>query len=509
MHIFSFIKRHVFIATVAVLAVVVVAVIAGRAAQSSREAASAQVATTTTQVVLMNAASFRKGASDIAADGVIESRGQADLKSQTSAPVSIENLSIGDSVYSGQVILELQNSDIKAQLAQAQANLKLAQGQYYAGSVSLQSAEQGLVDKVKDAYIKGYDALNTDIDPVLYTNGGTGSQLSTLTADSNLLNTISNSRQDLTATMITWKAQIDAMAVSTSSINFIALTQQSETNLNSILSLSNLILGIINHASAGATPSSLATLAAVRAPISAAQSSISGASSALTAAASSFQTSNATQNSTAEAQISVAQAGVNNLEAQLEKTVIRSPISGKVAALPLEVGELASPGTLLATVIGETGLEVKAYASGDDFARLKLGLPVTIDGTIQGTLESVAPSVDPSTKKVEVVVNVSNSDQSNLVIGKHVPVSIHAAQATATSGDGKPAVYLLPIQDIKITPGKASVFTVDSNSKIVENDVILGNVQGDFIEVTSGLSDDMNLVTPVYELDPGQVVNIH
>ena len=57
-------------------------------------------------------------------------------------------------------------------------------------------------------------------------------------------------------------------------------------------------------------------------------------------------------------------------------------------------------------------------------------------------------------------------------------------------------------------PGASYVFTVSASSTIVRNDVTLGPIQGDFIEVTGGLTDAMNIVTPVYELDPGQKVKV-
>jgi hypothetical protein len=56
------------------------------------------------------------------------------------------------------------------------------------------------------------------------------------------------------------------------------------------------------------------------------------------------------------------------------------------------------------------------------------------------------------------------------------------------------------------TNGDAFVYTVDQNSKIKRLPVILGEIQGDFIKVISGLNDTINLVTPVYELDEGQTV---
>jgi hypothetical protein len=71
----------------------------------------------------------------------------------------------------------------------------------------------------------------------------------------------------------------------------------------------------------------------------------------------------------------------------------------------------------------------------------------------------------------------------------------------------KDNIYKLPIQNVKIVPGDAYVFTVE-DSIIKKNQVTLGEVQGDFIEVVGGLSDDMDIVTPVYELDEGEEVVI-
>lgn len=56
-------------------------------------------------------------------------------------------------------------------------------------------------------------------------------------------------------------------------------------------------------------------------------------------------------------------------------------------------------------------------------------------------------------------------------------------------------------------PGAAYVFTVDDSSKIVKNPVILGKIQGDFVEITSGITSEMKIVSPVYELEEGNEVN--
>jgi multidrug efflux pump subunit AcrA (membrane-fusion protein) len=67
-------------------------------------------------------------------------------------------------------------------------------------------------------------------------------------------------------------------------------------------------------------------------------------------------------------------------------------------------------------------------------------------------------------------------------------------------------LYKLPIQDVKIEPGEAYVLTVDSDNKVTKNPVILGEVDGDFVQVIQGLTSGMSIISPVYELDLGESV---
>jgi multidrug efflux pump subunit AcrA (membrane-fusion protein) len=145
---------------------------------------------------------------------------------------------------------------------------------------------------------------------------------------------------------------------------------------------------------------------------------------------------------------------------------------------------------------------VKAYASGEDLARIKTGARVLIQGKFSGTVSSVAPSVNQLNKKVEVKIAIGYSATSTLVVGQNVPVSI----AVAPVSDSVSAIYLLPIQNVKIIPGAAFIFTVDENSKVVQHEVMLGAIQGDFVEVKTGLTDNMKIISPVYQLVEGETV---
>jgi HlyD family secretion protein len=127
MSIFTYIKKHSVIAVLGGTAVIVVMIIAGRVASRGKMAVVTDSGAKS--VVLVEAKNFRSDASVVSADGVVESVSQADLKSQISSPVFRTYVSIGDSVNIGEIIAELQNADIRAQLDQAKASLALAEGQ--------------------------------------------------------------------------------------------------------------------------------------------------------------------------------------------------------------------------------------------------------------------------------------------------------------------------------------------------------------------------------------------
>ena len=522
MSIFSSMRKHAVISTVVIILAIIIAIIGGRAATKKAPAVNDS---SVKQVSLVNAGAFRLGKLSVLANGQIESHSQADLKSQMSAPISVINVTIGETVSNGEVILELQNNDIRAQLAQAEASLTSAQGQFQTGAFSLDSAKQAALDKLRDAYNKTYDAVISQAETILYNNDGNSGRLTSYSLDTNLNSEIAATDMDLKLSLKDWKNRNALLDTSTSTDAIESNVRSAQKNIAAASILLNDMSKIMNNLSIYATPQFAATLSLWKASISGAIASISGANQSLTGAEMSLTTANSSQGTSANAQVTAAEAGVNNLQAQLAKTIIRSPIYGKVSSLPLRVGELASPGSLLATVVGnDNALRIKAYVSGDDLSRIKVGAIATIQNpnqssastasstqdTVTGIVSNVAPGVDSISKKAEVDIDVSNSVNSKLIIGNDVTVAISLdPQATPFDTNGSnTSVYLLPIQDVKIVPGAAYVYTVDSDSKIVKNDVVIGSIQGDFIQVISGLTDSMDIVTPVYELDPGQTVRV-
>jgi len=498
------------LASFLVIIIAILALIMGRNSANITETATGNGLK---RVNLVNVASFRMGNDFVSANGIVSSRGQADLKSVMSAPVETIYVSIGDVVSAGDIILELENADIRAQLEQAQASLAMAEGQYATGGVSLESARSNAIDKVRDSYLKGYEAVITQIDPLLFNNDGNRGRLSSMIVDSKLNNQIISIRIDLNDIFRNWEKINSDLTMDSSDEDIALALKTSAKNLATIDKLLNNISQALNDAARFSTDSFFTFVNNWKAVVSLTRASISGASASLIATESAFSSADSSYNLTASAGVAIASAGVSNLRAQLAKTIIRSPIYGKIASLPIGVGELASPGQVLASVISESGLEIKAYASGEDISRIKVGAKVNIGNMANGIVESVAPSVNSTNKKVEVKIGINDesdisttSAKEKLVIGESVQVSILVDRDMIKEQKEVDLIYKLPIQDVKIVPGDAYVLVVDEESRIKSKQVILGKVDGDFIEVKGGLTDDMNIVSPVYELDEGEEV---
>jgi multidrug resistance efflux pump len=506
---FKFFKSHAVLMTIVLIAVIGAALMGGRAFRKEATENSNENLKT---VSLISAGSFRGNAKEISAQGTVQSEEQVDLKSQVSSPVVSVNVSLGEWVDAGTTLVNLQSTDVRAQLDQAKAQLSLAMAQYANAGVSLDTAKQGIVDKIKDAYRKVDDAVFTQSDPMFNNPTSQFPRLVFITSDIQLINDIQNARLNLGTTLPAWKTNVDGLNASIDNAALDSSIKTAQNNLDNVANyLDKLSLALTNAISN--SPTVTASIPSWKIAISASRGTIGGVVASLTGATQAYEgakgvisnpDSKNTSPSTGEAQIAAAKAAVSGLEAQLAKTYIRTPVSGRVSNLPVKLGDLVSPGMSVASVTNEYALSVKAYVSDSDLARISYGSKATINGSVSGDVVNISPSVDPNSKKVELKISVWYPAKAGLVVGENVPVKIQ----TVTSGVTASAAYVLPIQDVKIVQGAAYVYTVDKDSKIVSNDVTLGAIRGDFVEVTSGLTDEMSIVTPVYELEVGEKVNV-
>ncbi len=189
-------------------------------------------------------------------------------------------------------------------------------------------------------------------------------------------------------------------------------------------------------------------------------------------------------------------------QASLEKTYVRAPISGTIVSLPAHQGDFVSPGTVVAIISNPGALQVESYVTSADAKTLAVGGKATIDGATPGTIVFIAPALDPLVGKIQVKVSPTGS-QASLTDGSTVTVMLDRTGAKAAT---KSAISI-PIAAAKMTPTGAVVFTVAS-STLVAHPITLGAIQGGQVEVTEGITLQMDIVVDARGLSEGQVVAI-
>lgn len=122
----------------------------------------------------------------------------------------------------------------------------------------------------------------------------------------------------------------------------------------------------------------------------------------------------ATALQTAEANLKALQAQVQQQQVQLRYFTVAAPTAGIVGDVPVRVGNVVTPQTMLTTIDQNETLEVHIDVPVERAAQLKPGLPIRIlssDGTqelAQTTVTFVSPHVDDQTQSVLVKGTVPN-----------------------------------------------------------------------------------------------------
>lgn len=511
------------------LGVAVIAVVAVGLNSLTGSEASLVAGSQTPHVKLATVASLSaQNTGPLPVTGNVVSLHHASILAQSSGQVVSLTRSIGDYVPAGGVIAQLENSSQRAAVLQAkgaydaaQAAFANANGTTAANSnISATQAAQNLANakasvttSLQSLYATLDDAIHTKSD-TLFTDAGSNPRLLLSVPDSQLVITLQNQRTQLEISM----ARAEDLANATTRADVVAdiSTMSGYTQLVSSY-LSNLVSALNK-----AQPNDAVTatqIAAYQTSVGAARSAVASGlgslpsiktsyESAAAAAASAANSAGAgTSNSISIAQANVEQAqGVlNAAQAALEKTIIRSPISGTIVSLPLTQGGFVSMNSPVAEVSNPSALEVEAYVTPQDAKTLAVGSAAEMGSGTQGVIVSIAPALDPTTGKILVKLGIVGSQEA-LTDGDTISVLLSRATAAQIRQTSKTKNTMrIPIVAAKITPSGPVVFTA-SSSTLEALPVVLGVILGDQVQIASGISPETLIVTDARGLSHGQTV---
>lgn len=186
-------------------------------------------------------------------------------------------------------------------------------------------------------------------------------------------------------------------------------------------------------------------------------------------------------NAAAQARLQAARAQVQLQQQRLAQTEVRAPDNGVVSARLATPGAVVNPGTELFRLIRQGRLEWRAEVTASELGRIQTGASASLTAasgqTLQGRVRMVAPTVDPLTRNALVYVDL-NGPLGSARAGMFARGAITLGQQQAVT---------VPQSAIVVRDGFTHVFSVDADQKVNQHKVQTGRLQGDRMEVLSGL----------------------
>jgi multidrug resistance efflux pump len=471
-------------------------------------------------VTLAQVADLSRNGTPLSLLGTVTSRSEAVLRAQSSGELSVYK-KLGDYVAAGGVIAEFENSGERASVLQAEGAYDAAKAARDIASInsgqttsSLGDAKVNALNVISNTYVSMDDAVRVKTDAAYSNPRNQDIRFLLSVPDVNLVYTLESKRKALETMLVTQAAHNTTLTKDADLVieltNLQAEVQQVQSYLNDLASAYVKALPD--------TTFSQSTISAQQGVIASTRTAMSGTLSSIVSTRTMLTSSLAaeavagktvgggtTKTATADANVKQALGAYNAALSRLEKSVIRSPISGTINSLPFQTGDFVSPSAQVAVVSNNGALEILAYVTDSEAKEIEVGSKVAVASGANGIVTSIAPALDPVTRKIEVRIGIVGS-ASSLINGQSVSINIkRTGRALPTATSEK---IQIPISAVKITPRGSYVFTVNASSTLVAHDITEGALLGDQIEVLSGITGDMMIVTDARGLKEGITITV-
>ncbi len=483
---------------------------------------TAETKVTNRKVIVASVASLSNSDKGFPLVGTVTSLSEATIRAESGGKLTYVSKKLGDMVYAGGVIAELENSSEKAALLQAEGVYDQAKVARSIAGLNSGQAGSSLADTRNQALNTVINTYSTLEDSV---RGKTDSaytdpkfeQVKLLLAipDANLATSLEVKRKAIEKILIARELKNKTLTQNSDlslEINN-ALTDAQTikvylddlyTGYSKALSDSNFSQTAIDTGKTNTQTARQAVATTISAIVTM-RTTLSVSVTASQVAGGDTQIQSSGSVAAADAQVKQALGAYNGALARLEKTIIRSPITGTLNSLSINTGDFITAFSQVAVVSNNGALEVISLVTDDDAKRITVGSLVTIDGSIAGVITRIASAIDPTTKKIEVRIGIKDV-KSTLTNGQSVRVLIGQDKKTQSAVTKKSGPVIIPIAALKLTPRGGNVFIVSATNTLIALSVREGAIMGEEIQILEGLTGDEVIVTDARGLKEGQVV---
>ncbi|MDP3975211.1 MAG: efflux RND transporter periplasmic adaptor subunit [Candidatus Jorgensenbacteria bacterium] len=476
----------------------------------------------------------------VSVTGRVKPASSVNLAFERSGKVSRVFVKVGDRVNARVTLVELDASDLRAELREAEAqvageraNLEELRRGARPEEVAVKVAELAKADQdlanyytaalvtVEDAYAKADDAVRSKTDQ-LFTNDDTSTPALTFTvSDSQVQVDVVDLRRRASIELGVWNAELRDVRASTTPSAVGTLLTKSEAHLALVRDFLARALDAVN-ASTGLSATTADTyktsIGTGRTNVAAATTAISSVAQNLAAQALVIVKTRLeltlTKAGTAAEVLLAQDAKVLQTEARrdaaaaaLAKTVITAPFAGLVTKQDADVGEIVGANETLVSLIAERSLEIEAFIPEVDVGKVEVGdmASVTLDAYGQRAPFVVRVArIEPAETVVEGVATYktifhflvpesgATEDDAQSIVKSGMTANIEIE--TARRGN----VLVVPFRTLQGKNGGWIVFILDKDGTPVDRAVTIGLRGTDgTVEVTEGLREgDRVVATP-------------
>jgi len=192
-----------------------------------------------------------------------------------------------------------------------------------------------------------------------------------------------------------------------------------------------------------------------------------------------------------QAQIKQAQAQIQLLENQIEDTILKSPIEGKITKINKRIGEIVQPvlAESVISILPVSPFQIKVDIYEEDIVKINVGNPadITLTAFPNEILKGKVISIDPAEKLIEGIVYYEVTiDFEEAREGIKPGMTADLVIKTFT----KENVLIIPERAIQKKDGK-NIVSILRGKKIEQREIEIGlKGSNDMVEIISGLKEE-------------------
>jgi RND family efflux transporter MFP subunit len=477
----------------------------------SRQEATTQDAPLQAKPVTLITANEYVGQNSLSLLGTTRAHSEAEVTSEVSGRVVNVNVGLGDQVTAGTVLATLENASERAAVLQAEGVYEAALAAAAQSQVGVTQAGTGVRaarDNAVSIFQSSYNTSNQIIrDTVDDFFSNPSDTIPGLRIDGRGYTGALNAERVNYQTLLTeWQRRASDISL-TSDLN--GELQYAKDLVRRTIALLDTFLTVFatqentSRYSDSELQGFITDFTIARTSLLREQSAIDNALVGLEAATSDLTraelSSSGSRSSAADAQVKQALGTLRAAEANLAKTILRTPINGTVNSLTVRTGDFISSFSPIALIANNSAIEIVTFVTEPERKLLTVGDTVMIEDEYEGVITAIAPSVDNNTRKIEVRIS---SEAAAIVSGDTVRVTkVFESASTTTSA------VIIPLSAVRFELENGFVFLVE-NDAIIARPVTVGTVRGGTIEILEGLSATEAFIKDVRGLVVGMNVTV-